>query len=137
MRLRGRTRERLLRGLFLDGEIFEIVGVVFAVVGVVLAGTPELGADVEVAVAIDVGCDGFVAAQADVEDDSLDEIAIDIFPDEPAGEFDAGDGFHFDGEDVELAIAVEIADGEGVIGASGAGVAGGEGMDFPVEAFAA
>src|SRR3954471_1997298 len=110
---RPRRTDRLLRlgstdlMLLRHAEILQVIRVISAPVAVVGAGVPELGADVEVAVAVDIGDDCFVATEVVVEDDALDEVgalAVDVFPDEPARLAGAGDVLHLDGEDVEVAV---------------------------------
>jgi len=95
--------------------------VIAAAVGVVFAGPPEFAANIEVAVAIHVGNDSLVAAQTTVKDHAFEQLrclSIDVFPDEPAGRFVARNGFHLDGEHVRVTVAIEIADGEGMIRAT-------------------
>ena len=52
-----------------------------------------------------------MAAKTAVENHPLDEVralAIDILPNKPAREARAGNGFHLDGEHIEVAILIEV-----------------------------
>src|SRR5688572_21022623 len=114
--------------------VLQEVGVVSAVVGVVFARTPEFAANIQITVAINVRHDRFVAAEGTVKNHALNQLggfAIDIFPNEPTRLIVAGNRFHFDGKDVEIAVQVEIRDGQRVIGAAGGVIASLELMYLP------
>src|SRR5690606_27196203 len=71
----------------LSRQVLQPVGMEAAAVGVLLPEMPDLGEQVDVAVAVYVGGEHVVAAQALIEHDALGEAAraaVQVLPDVPA-----------------------------------------------------
>ena len=75
-----------------------------------------------------------MTAEVGVENDALGELpfAVDVFPDEPARRPVAGESLHFDGENIGVAVVVEIGRLQRMQGAARSVVAARQRMRLPL-----
>jgi hypothetical protein len=114
--------------------VFQKVDVVVPAVGVVFARTPEFADQVHVSVAVKVGGNRGVAAQVGVQDHAFHKLlalAVRILPKEPPRRPRAGNAFHLAGEDIRIAVVVEIGDDQRVVRAPQGRIPGGQLVGTP------